>query len=68
MARKRNGAILERKGTEAEMREELSKTEIGRSMLAAHDDYVRRGGKLLDIEGIRRVVAENRGGLRDDEK
>jgi hypothetical protein len=67
MARRKD-STLERKVTEEELREELLKTESGRLALAAREDYFRRGGKPLDVEGIRRLVAENRGGLRDDEE
>jgi len=46
--------------TEEELREKLLKTPIGRSALAAHEEYLRNGGVPLDIEGIRRLVAKNR--------
>lgn len=65
-SRRSNAATMEREITEEEFREKLSKTAIGRSMLAAHDEYLKGGGKPLDIEGIRRLVAERRGGLRND--
>ncbi len=35
-------------------------------LIAAHEEYLKGGGKPLNIEGIRRLVAERRGGLRDD--
>ncbi len=69
-ARRSNAATLEREITEEELRAKWgkSKNRVVRSMLAAREEYLKNGGVPLDIEGIRRLVAENRGGLRDDEE